>query len=1038
MAKKNKVFDLDSKQLPDNANKNTQETTVRDQRSAERELAAIRASNDANMGSIVKLSSSLRKTLDTAKVALPDIGANGKNNAEVSNGNILNILGKIKSKEEAEAIITTKIEQATSQVSLYNHTGVYAKMLEARRNNFIEENLPVTRTSLELYVDDVNNGAFRGTEYGNHNKFRFYRNGSLITDVNQIDKMTEYLNPTDYTKLSDDIKSFDEVDSTGDFMAIKYGNSDTRIISHKNVCKDMYIKYVLKEAKRKTVGPDFVKERAVVAANESALESINDFIVGVHNLDPVCINDNLKDKLGENILEQIPSDLYEVTDRYIGNIGNESVEMDMFTYNEFNRNETFLEFAERYLTGGATKVYNVNPKQDRDTNIAGYCFTYECGGVSQEVATGILQELSSEMMSYRGHISNESISLGIESFIETDKPLVTNLLTTVGFDQIYGTSYERIASYNKMNDIHGRSKLAFESYTGIKDNAFLRANGANTVDKLYIRCFNALNRGVEVSMEDGGIADNTLNPSYGMLELGGYELDTKNKEQKDSTTKSAVEKVKEKRINYNRLEKMFANIKGCTIEYLDNTRKIDLIAGNKKIGCYYIEYTHQDIQHFIGLRTIMGNPITYTQNIDMLNIRTDEQEETLGRLIFSDTIKPLIEQNMDTKFIRNNSDIMYCLQKLMEENELSQSMSYNDLTRYSMYNLSRIIYIPANQLIFKRNGIGPLGESRFTQAVVPATAHILAKEAYLSWILCDGKGISFLTIPKGMSELGGEYGQDHLKDRIEDLNMSRAKLRDMAFNNTPLTHRLVLLEKNEEAEQDIDIKTIEYPDFQIDADQMNQWEREYTSIIGVCSDLFSVNERVEFAKQIIEQDDMQLMRVLKSRAEKKIPSSQLATRMLQERGGQEFSDVTVEWMEPSVNVNNYQKRSDIVDSLNTTIEAYMKSYDAMWEEDEEYKAARGYVVRELFERLMDTDTLLTAHADIVKDAVQKFKVALTEEVEEKNADKENEKEEGEGADTDNAFNPDTAEQNAEDGGEGNPFGEEPEEGAEEEGGNPFA
>lgn len=84
----------------------------------------------------------------------------------------------------------------------------------------------------------------------------------------------------------------------------------------------------------------------------------------------------------------------------------------------------------------------------------------------------------------------------------------------------------------------------------------------------------------------------------------------------------------------------------------------------------------------------------------------------------------------------------------MEENELSQSMSYNDLTRYSMYNLSRIIFIPANQCVFKRAGSGVLGESRFAQAVVPATSHILAKEAYLSWILCDGKGISFLTLPK--------------------------------------------------------------------------------------------------------------------------------------------------------------------------------------------------------------------------------------------------------------------------------------------------
>lgn len=1031
--KKSKVFELNSKQISEasTSKSDAKEVTVRDQRSAERELAAIRESNDANMGSIVKLSSSLRKTLDTAKTALPQAGVNQKEYAQVNDANILQMVGKFKSKEEAEAIITAKIEQATAQVSLYNHTGVYAKMLEARRNNFIEENLPITRTSLDLYVDDVNNGSFRGSEYGSHNKFKFYENGALITDMTKIDKMTEYLNPTSYLKLSDDVKSFDEIDARGDYLAYKHGNSDTRIISHKQVAKDMYIKYVLKEAKKQTVGKDFVKERAIVASTESALEFINDYVTSVYNLKPAKMGENLLNLYGESIIQNIPEVYYKAEDRYIGHIGNESIAVDTYTYNEFSKDETFLEFAERYLYGGCSRVYNVNPKANRDNVIDGYCFTFETESVSTEVANAIMTELMQEMHSYSGQISNESLSLGIESFRNTDPAYVDNMIQTVSFEEIYNTSMSRIAGYNKLSKTKQKGSLSYETYETIPDNDFLRARGATKVDKLYLRCFNALNRNEEISYENG-IADMTLNPSYGMMELGGLALDPKTQERRDQTTPDAVKKVKEKRINYNKLEKQFGNIRGCTVEYLDNTRKIDLIAGNKKIGVYYIEYTHQDIQHFIGLRTILGNPITYTQNIDMLNIRTDEQEETLGRLIFSDQIKPLIEENMDTKFIRNNADIIYCLQKLMEENELSQSMSYNDLTRYSMYNLSRIIFIPANQCIFKRNGDGPLGESRFAQAMVPATSHILAKEAYLSWILCDAKGISFLTIPKGMSELGGEYGQDHLKDRIDDLNLSRAKLRDVAFNNSPLTHRFVVLEKGEEAEANIDIQTIEYPDFQIDDQMMKAWQSEYTSIIGMSSDIFAnMDGTVELAKKMFELDDAQLMRVLKSRAEKKIPSSQLATRLLQERGGQEFKDVTVEWVEPSINVNNYGRRSEIVDELNKTIEAYMATYDAVYDEaDERYKAARPYVVKELYNRLTDTDSLLTGMDDIVKDAIQKMMVNLTAEVSEKELDKQNEKAEGGQEDAGNDFNPDNAEQNAEQAGG--------EEAPAEDNGNPFA
>ena len=47
--KKTKIFDLDSKQLPESTKTDKKEATVRDQRSAEKEIEAIRQSNDANI-----------------------------------------------------------------------------------------------------------------------------------------------------------------------------------------------------------------------------------------------------------------------------------------------------------------------------------------------------------------------------------------------------------------------------------------------------------------------------------------------------------------------------------------------------------------------------------------------------------------------------------------------------------------------------------------------------------------------------------------------------------------------------------------------------------------------------------------------------------------------------------------------------------------------------------------------------------------------------------------------------------------------------
>lgn len=1005
--KKQPIFDIKSKQIKDTTKKSGSETT--DQKAAAKELESIRAANDVNMGSIVKLSGSLRKTLDTGRLAIPEAGVQGKDRVDVKDSNMFSIVGKFKSKEEADAIIGASIEESVSRITPYSHTGVYAKMLEARRNNYLEENLPVLRTSLEMFVSDVNNGSFRGSDYGNHNKFRFYENGSIVTDKNKIEKMTEYLNPTTYNKLKDDVKTFNEIDATGDYLAYKHGNSDTRLISHKDVAKDMYIKYVLKEAKKGVTGLNITKEKVMLPASESALESINDFITTAYKLDAVGMNDDLSKKLPKEILNQLPNEFYTSKEIFKCMNGNESYEVDKNTYHECQIKETFLEFAERYLFGKTAKIYNINTKPDRETKIGGYSFTFEGQGFSNNVAQAIMSEIENNFALTTDIISNESVELGMESFINTDAPLVTKMLNEVSFDAIYNTSFDRIMSYNKPT-INSNTPFGMETYNKIPDNKMLRAKGGTTADRLYVRCFNVLNKNNTIGMEYTQSPDTTLNASYGIKELGGTLLDEKNYGAKKAENAKAVEKVKTTRTNYNRLEKMFRGIKGCTAEFLENDRKIDLVAGGKNLGCFYIEYTHQDIQHYIGLRTILGNPVSYTQNIDIMDTNPDEEEETLSRLIFSDTIKPLLEQNIDTKFIRNNSDILYSLQKLMEENEVSYSMTYNDLTRYSMYNLSRVIFIPASQIIFKRNGDTPLGESRFTQAVVPATSFILAREAYLSYILCDAKSYSFLTVPRGMSELGGEMGQDHLMDKINDMVISRAKLRDIAFNNAPLTHRFIVMEKGEDAEQDIDIKSIDFPDFQINEDQMRQWLNEATSIVGVSAALFdNSNNEVELMHKLSIINDKDMIRVLKCRQQKKIPSSQLATRLLQLRGGEEFNNIQVEWVEPSINVYNHSGRSEILEQLSGIVEKYLGIYDMVHENDDEYKNYRPLVVSEILSKLTDSDNIILSMEDIIKEARQKFLVELTEEVEEKKIDKQNDKNKEDNQDENNEYNPDNVE-----------------------------
>lgn len=1024
MAGKNEIFDIKSKQLRGVNGSKDNNTNIA--KAALKELEEIRSSNDEHMTSIRKLNTTIRRLLDPTTVALPEQVVYKKNaESEVVDGNLLRIIGKTKNKgQDLEDYLKAKIEEQTHQVSLYSHTGIYAKILEARQNNFMQDNLPILETACRLYVDDVCNGVYRGSEYGAHNKFKFYKNGAEIKESLEIDKMIEILNPTNYTQLMDDVKSFDEINSDGEFISRKNGNSVAWIIRHKDVAIDLYCKYVAKEVKRTNSKDKKLKKKQVAKVkNKKSLESINEFLEDMEYNISISMETDLVKTLSEEILREIPEELYVSEYEYYETIGNEDYPISKFEFDEYNKKESFSSFAERYLTGQLHPVYNIN-SEGKDT-ISGECFTYEIGSYTKEVGQSVLRDIFSKVDDK--FIGLESTTFAVESFnpMSAGDARCRELANEVSFEDIYNTSLNMISSYNNIGNGAENRKFGLESSVNLSFNMnkLKNAEPKTKADRFYLDIFKHLNNksSSKVSMEYSPIrVDNTLNPSYGTLELSGVPTDTKITGQRDAFDKQIEEKVKNNNASRGRLEKMFAGIKGETTIYLDNTRTIHNMSGNKLLGVFYIEYTHQDIQHYVGLRTIIGNPVSFTQNIDMLNIDTDRQEETLGRLIFSDTIKPLLEKNMDTKFLKNNAHMLFTIKKLLEENEISNSMSFQDMTRFSMYNLSRVIYIPSTELIFRRNGNEGLGESLFNKALVPATARILAAEAYLSWILCDGKGMTFITMNKGLSESGTEYGTEPFKDKIDNMIMSRSKLRDIAFNNSPLTRRVMLLVKNEEADGTLDIQNVDPPEFDIDQDMIYSWENQATEIVGYSASLFQSRDgQVELAKKLFEINDAQLIRIIKSRKNMKVPASQLATKLLHARGGEDYYDVTVEWMEPPIESNNNMKRGENFKNIKDALDSALDIFDSIYEGNEEYELAKPELAKIVLVELSDNDKILTTTDDLLKEAVGRAKVKLTQKVSEDEDEEETKKKEEEKKD-----NEETEE-------EGNPFAEANEEVEEE-------
>ena len=952
----------------------------------DKELDQISISNDEAMTGIRKLSSALTNLLDENITALPEQGVIGKAQ-RVNEPDIFNIEGNTKKRQPISELINAQIEESTHRVTLYNHTGVYGKILEVRQNSFMEQNLPILKTSLSFFVDDVINGSYRGDDYDVYQRFKYYKNGAEITKAETIDKLNNILEPKSYVDLMTGVKPWNVLATSLFYTGRKDGYCLARVIPHKEIAKDLYVKYVMKEDKKEQLKKKkFEKKDKAKAKDKAAVEDINLFL-DEFDIDHIAMETDLFTAIPKEVLDEIPEQLYTVTTSYYNEDG-EDIALESSDYTELNTSETFLDFCERMLSGKTHKIYNINLKGNRNEVIGGEAFTYELGGVSDSTGKGIFDEIKKACM-INGLNNTSTNQIAVESVDRDLNPIDKVNLNNITFEDIYNSG-----SFTICNNAGIGLESASDSI--LLDN--IKAD--TTVDRMYLKIRKSLELKMDkIAMEAGSVGwttvhDNTLDPSFGSMQLGGAPLDRKGSTSTNPSI-NAEEKVKESQARYGKLEKMFGSIKGETTEILDNTRTIPIKGGDRLIGAYYIEYTHQDIQHFIGMRTVIGNPIAYTQNIDMLNIRTDEQEETLGRMIFTDTIQPLLEKNMDTKFLKDNASILYCLKQLLEENEIGQSLSFQDMTRYNMYNMSRIIFIPGNQLVFAVHGDTGLGKSTFNEALVPANAAILANEAYLSWLLCDGKGMSFVQVPRGMSEIGGENGVDNLRMRMDDLMISRAKLRDVAYNNFPLCHKIILMEKGEEATEDIEIKTLEFPQFQIDQEQINRWVQEATNIIGYNSATFSsIDGTVELAKKLFEIDDTKLLEILKCRRMFKLAFSQLATKLLQVRGGDTYNDYTVEWVEPPVERNNNIKRSEIAKETQDTVNSYIDIIESAYANDELWEETKPYVIRELLERLADKDTLLNEMDTIVKDAQSKLKVRTTEEVEEKNSEEEEKEKSG--------------------------------------------
>lgn len=913
-----------------------------------KKITEIHADVTQQREEILKLSSGIMNQLDPQNLVISDITSGVK-----LDSSIMSISGDTRKNQAIDRTINEAVAYKSSRISLFNTTGLYYKMQQANYNQFLLENLPVLEQSIELFIDDVNNGSFRGNDFEKESKFKFYKKGIEVTDLSEREKLIDLLVPSSYSNIAIDEKSYFDIDTQSDKTAWGQGYSLTHIVSNKEVAKDLYVRFILKNKKAKELQNKKIQKKMVLNATESfytnkefkRILKRNRIRYTYNKGDWYIINNpNIKriNRLLNESMEGLSESDYRVLEYYVED-GIYKQWTPIMETELKAANESFLDFVSRWNNNELNSVFITDTHEGKAK-----FFNFVNNGIPFATMSSVSEAINDMFKNNSEDVLLESVSDDVINAIDT---------TNFSFEDIYNTPINRCGNAELKN--------AFES---------------------IINDFN-----YEIAMEDINNTDDTITteditvdsrPPLAPQELNGNDptqssiiSDEKNPE--TGVNKEIEEKIKENNRIYNKLDRMFSSIKGESVEYLENNRLVPVITGNRLIGTFYNEYTHQDIQHYIGLRSFIGNPQSFQQNGELVNILEDQQEETVGRMIFGDVIKPILEKNIDVKFLKNNEELLYTLKKLIEENEISNSMNINELAQNNMYNLSRIIYIPAKDLIFKRNGISGLGQSKLDQASVPATAAILANECQLAWYITASGGYSIVRVTKGLNDNKSEYMQGSLMDRFYSLGIDRIKLRDVSKNNFELGHKFIVIESDSETPAPLELNPINPPEFSVPPDVIRQWIEQAGDIVGYNPAVFSSQDgQVELATKLHEINNSKMIQIQKFREFKSRPSSQLATMLVRLRGGEAYQDYTVEWIPPSIERPNQISQANAIKDKTDAFLAYLDLMDKLHEKDKNWDPDVQRAFKDiLLKKVAGDDSIIAGFDDMLEQAIQAANVA---------------------------------------------------------------
>lgn len=836
-------------------------------------------------------------------------------------------LGNLKGRDSETGLsledsLRLRVEKSSNFVSQFIRGPIGKRLSEIDEAEFLKDNVPVLDKSLDLFIDDVVSGGSFAKEEAFTQRFTFHNvdNNASITD--QL--CNAKLSADDPKSLFNRVKAFFDIDREAKKLACGHGYAMAVVYEHRDIANEIYKKYVLKEIKRKTKkniesgsegGKLNTRIVSMIASAEGASMLNREFKTRLKS------GDDIVGRIDNYYLDILPPELFEIKHETYG----DGTPMD-------DRAETLQEFTNRYFEQGLSENADMlepgvgaesGVERSQDSMFYQRRFRkFEYSSVIDDASSDIRNAVVA-MFSDMDAVS--ALQVGAESALNSMGVIQKNLISKLSYEELY----MMVDKYERKEELLGEHEVTTGSESGIT-RRFTSAEHRTMNDILAGITVNSAIAMGEAGYLSKEFVDDILNATITETNSAFTNLFTENRKViaggEGIVTQTSV--TKEEVASYRKVNKasnMFKGLKGDTTVVLDNSRAIPIKDGDTLYGVIHIDYSEYDSKELMYLRTMMGSSSLVGDG------PVDDPEAKFATMAFKDTVVETLKRNLSANFIKNNSDVIYSVWKIFEDyDNMTKVTASNDATYMPM---AKVRFIPADKIVMYVNGYG-MGTAKYTKAAPYAHYYLLATECYMMHTVIDGKGTRSIQFNKGVDGNNDET-LANVMSQLQQLAPTRKEFRNMMRSDMALGIRNLAWINGSGGNRPVEITYDEPPrDYGIDLDFLDKLELKATDALGYPSTLFATETKNgELATKLHAMDGAKVLDIVKTQKFFRLPSSQLATKMLRARLGND--SIYAVYNPPTPRKLNDLNKKEMLEDVLTLYDSLMDRMEANLEDEPE-------------------------------------------------------------------------------------------------------